>query len=65
MRCHARSPENSLNHTAPKKFCDICTKGDFQLKLLIENVPIFIMNSCFSVDWGERMDVGNSEYFGA
>lgn len=64
-RCHATSPENSLNHTAPRGFCNICAKGDFHLKLLVENVSIFITNSCFPVDRGERIDVGDSEYFGA
>lgn len=38
-------------------FCNICTRTDFHLKLLIENVPIFTMISHFPVGWGERMDV--------
>lgn len=38
----------------------------FHLKLLIENVPSFIMIFFFfSVDWEERVDVGDNEYFGA
>lgn len=56
------SPENSLNHTASKGFSNICTKGDFHLKLLIEKVPIFTMNSCFPVDLRGRMDVGDNEW---
>lgn len=60
MRCHARLPENSLNHTASKGFSNICTKGDFHLKLLMKKVPTNYY--CFSMDL-ERMDVGDNVWF--
>lgn len=62
MKCHAKSAKSSLNHSASKGFSNICTRGDFHLKLLVEKVPIFTRNSWFSVYLRERMDMEDNEW---